>query len=95
MYILSRNKPIRRPGITPMGRRELSSMYVRPVWSELPEKPRSDVRDPSRGTYGLNRGHRRERLLFQPIQSRQSPIKLRRNYFVHNRCAVSRVNLSW
>ena len=29
------------------------------------------------------------------VERRQSPAKLRRNYFVHNRCVISRVNLSY
>ncbi|KAJ3659060.1 hypothetical protein Zmor_010769 [Zophobas morio] len=34
---------------------------------------------------GLNRGHLRQRLLFSEL-SQESPVELRRNYFVHNRC---------
>ncbi|KAJ3659162.1 hypothetical protein Zmor_010866 [Zophobas morio] len=50
---------------------------------------------------GLTRGHRRERnysAKFSPDEfneCRENPVKLRRNYFVHNRSVISRVNSSY
>ncbi|KAJ3662534.1 hypothetical protein Zmor_006879 [Zophobas morio] len=29
---------------------------------------------------------------FSRVESSEEPVKLRRNYFVHNRCVISRVN---
>ena len=95
-----RNKPIRRPGTTPMGRLVCSITHRPGNAAFVKGKPGSGCRDgprkPSKHRQeriGLNRGHRRERLLFSQL-SQESPVKLRRNYFIHNRCG-SRVNSSY
>ena len=108
LYVVLRNKPIRRPGTTLMA----SNMYVaddslwdeggrRKAWKRksrmgVPEKFRSgDVGVSRRIASCLNGNHRREQLVESRHRELHSVNKSSpTNYFVHNRSIISRVNPS-
>ncbi|KAJ3654037.1 hypothetical protein Zmor_013251 [Zophobas morio] len=70
------------------GWRSLTKSLEPEVAMDNPEKPRSGVLDPSRGTYRFKYRPPSGTRIIQLVQSSESLAKLGRNYLVHNRCVI-------